>query len=199
MRFYRWPGPAVVLALAFTISGIESQAVESAIAKGDLEFGDVKFDMPKEWKAETRLAVVIAHGVRCPVMRQNYPAFARLMAEYEKRGVGFLFVNGIAQDEASEIEAERSRYKLPFVFRDEQQKLLKELGLKTVGEAVLLEKHDDKWTAQYRGGISDRVNFDRALEKARNEFLKDAIEDRLSGRNVRNRRGSVFGCSITFR
>ncbi len=152
-----------------------------------------------EMKAETRLVVAVAHGVRCPVMRQNYPAFLRLIEEYGTRGVGFLFVNGVPQDSIAEIETERTKYGTPHVNRDESQAVLKGLGLKTVGETVLLERRDEKWMVRYRGGISDRVNFDRALSKARNEFLRNALADTLAGKEVRVKRGTVFGCSISFR
>lgn len=153
----------------------------------------------EELKTETRFAVVVAHGVRCPVMRQNYPAFLRLIEEYEGRGVDFLFVNGVPQDSTTDIETERTKYGIPHVKRDESQNILRGLGLKTVGETVLLERRDGKWMVRYRGGISDRVNFDRALSKAPNEFLKNALTDALANKEVRGKRGTVFGCSISFR
>jgi hypothetical protein len=173
-------------------------AVVPEVGRSDDEV--IEFVPPRELDVQSKLLIVVAHGVRCPVMRQNYPAFVRLYESYRAKGIGIHFVNGVPQDAPEDILLERERYKLPAIQRDETQKILRSLKLSTVGEAVLLERvKKEGWIVRYRGGISDRVNFDYVLDKPKNEFLKEAIEDRLAGRSVRNKSGSVFGCSISFR
>lgn len=180
----------VVLVTCRWESGFASEAI-------DRETEKVGFNAPKEFKDDVRFVVVVAHGVRCPVMRQNYPTFLKIMKEFEKKGVEFYFVNGVPQDSIADIEIERDRYGVPQIYRDEKQTILRDVNLKTVGETVLLERSDSRWIVRYRGGVSDRVNFDRALAKARHNYLRDAILDRLQGKAVKVPRGLVFGCSIS--
>lgn len=143
--------------------------------------------------------VVVAHGIGCPVMRQNYVGFVALEREFSK-DAEFIYINGNPQDSADAITTEAKSYGVEnHVGLDPEQKWLRAFGLKTVGEAVVaVRQTDGSFNVVFRGGISDRVNFDRALSKPKNEFLKNALKQVIKGRKVTKATAPTFGCAITF-
>lgn len=147
-----------------------------------------------------KIVVVVAYGVGCPVMRQNIPAFLALEREMGKR-VRFLYIDGNPQDTDEKIRDEAKTYGLEGrIGLDHEQKWLRAFGLGTVGEATVIEKQKDgNFKVMYRGGLSDRVNFDRALPKARKEYLRQALKEIVAGKTVSRATAPTFGCSITFK
>ena len=159
--------------------------------------GQEKYDL-KDWSGN-RTVVVVAQGNGCPVMRQNYAAFLALEKKFAK-DVTFVFVNGNPQDTIATVAPEAKNYGVEGrVGIDREQKWLKAFGLKTIGEAAVATlQTDGAWKVVYLGGINDRVNFDRALAKPKNEYLKEVLQDVVAGRPVKRSSGPTFGCSITF-
>lgn len=147
-----------------------------------------------------KVVVVVAYGVGCPVMRQNIPAFLALEREMGPR-VRFIYVDGNPQDTEKKIREEAKAYGLEGrIGLDHDQKWLRAFGLGTVGEAVVIDKQKDgNFKVMFRGGISDRVNFDRALPKPRKEYLKIALKEVADGKPVSRSTAPTFGCSITFK
>lgn len=147
---------------------------------------------------DKKAVVVVAHGVGCPVMKQNYPSFLELEKEFEKSGIAFVFVNGNTHDSSEAIAKEAKDFGVEDrIGRDKDQIWLRSFGLKTIGEAAVVVPQKSDWQIVFRGGISDRVNFDRALGKAKNEYLKTALQEIVAGKLVTTQRAPVFGCAIT--
>jgi hypothetical protein len=150
---------------------------------------------------DRKAIVVIAQGVSCPVMRQNYPGFLALEKEFKSKRVEFLFVNANPQDSKDDIATEAKGFGLENrIILDSTQDLIRALGLTTIGEAavVLPGPKEDTWNVVYRGGLSDRVNFDRSLPKAAHEYLREALQDVTTDHAVRRAKVPIFGCTITF-
>ncbi len=150
--------------------------------------------------ASDKIVVVVAYGVGCPVMRQNIPAFVALEREMKTKA-RFIYIDGNPQDTDEKIAEEAKTYGLEGrIGLDREQKWLRAFGLGTVGEATIVEKQKDgNFKVMFRGGISDRVNFDRALPKPRKEYLKIALKEVADGKPVSRSTAPTFGCSITFK
>jgi hypothetical protein len=145
--------------------------------------------------------VILAHGASCPVMRQNMRELQTLFSRYKDKGVAVLVVNSLIQDQGIEkresVKKESESFGLTEpIYSDVSQTLIKGVGLTTVGELAIIEAK--KWTVVFRGGISDRVNYDFARPKPKNEFAKKALDELLAGRTPQ-KRAPVFGCAITFK
>jgi hypothetical protein len=184
------------------VQTIHANPISSEILARKFAFDDHKRDLVLLDHRESAAIVVIAQGNRCPIMRKNYPAFIALENEFKKKHVEFFFVNANPQDSVDDITSEAGLYGLKNgIVLDVKQELIRELGLSTVGEAAVLvpDSKPELWKVVYRGGLSDRVNFDRALAKPKAEFLREALQDIISGRTVRSPKQPVFGCSITFK
>jgi peroxiredoxin len=147
-----------------------------------------------------KAVVLVAHAASCPVMRQNYPAFKDLAAAFKAKSVQFVFINPLSTDSKQKMTEEIASYDLGselFVTEKKQQTLLA-VGLRTVGQAaVLVPKGEKQWDIVFRGGISDRVNFDRATERPSKKYLEMALDDVLKKRKVRTAEAPTFGCSIS--
>lgn len=176
---------------ASSVRSLESKptALKTESGAGEIELAE-----------SDKIAVVVAYGVGCPVMRQNIPGFLALEREMGKK-VRFIYVDGNPQDTDEKIREEAKTYGLEGrIGLDHEQKWLRAFGLGTVGEATVVEKQKDgSFKVMYRGGLSDRVNFDRALPKARKEFLRQALQDVVAGKPVARATAPTFGCSITFK
>lgn len=149
---------------------------------------------------DQKAVVLVAHGTSCPVMRQNYPAFKDLSAAFKSKAIQFLFINPMTTDSKQRLEKEIGGYGLEseLFLTESSQRILIATGLRTVGQsAVLVPKNENKWEIVFRGGISDRVNFDRAAERPSKKFLENALVDTLEKRVVRTPVAPTFGCSIS--
>lgn len=62
------------------------------------------------------------------------------------------------------------------------------------GEIAIIDAKN--WTVVFRGGISDRVNYDFVRPKPKNELAKQALDELLAGRTPQ-KHAPVFGCAIT--
>lgn len=150
--------------------------------------------------SETKAILVLAHGTSCPVMRQNMRELQALFDEFKTKGVSVLVINGVPQDQSEEkkkvalAEAKDFGLKEP-ITSDENQEYLRGFGLTTVGELAIVDPKS--WTVVFHGGISDRVNYDFARPKPKNEWAKKALTDFLKGKTPKSK-APIFGCAITF-
>ncbi len=194
---------AIVIILVSTVDHARATEAVSKLAKDSFpaaiktETGKLTYQLNDI--AAKKAVVVVAHGIGCPVMRQNYVGFIALEREFSQ-DAEFIYVNGNPQDTAEAIATEAKSYGVENrVGLDPEQKWLRAFGLKTVGEsAIAIRQADGSFNIVFRGGISDRVNFDRALAKPKKEFLKNALKEVIKGRKVTKATAPTFGCAITF-
>jgi hypothetical protein len=143
----------------------------------------------------TRLLLVVAHGVGCPILRKSMPELARIEKEYGERGVRLWFVNSNG-DSLSSIRSEAASYgtETPILL-DEAQSVAAALGIDRTSEAVLIDVH--RQAVRYRGAISNRYDYgaERPGEQTRS-YLRDAIEAVLGGKRVTPDNTLAVGCRL---
>lgn len=144
------------------------------------------------------IVVLIVHGNDCPIVQKSYIAVNGLRDAYTKRGVEFLYLNANTQDTPESVERESKEYsnRIPILL-DPQQDVAKKLGITRTAEAILIDT--DGWQIRYRGAISDQWDYGVQKPNARNEFLKQALDEVLAGRPVSVPSTDIKGCIITFR
>ncbi len=172
--------------LASSFSSAHANVVSLGKSETLLDLDGKAFDLSS--LGTYQAVVLVAHGSACPVMRQNYPAFKELAAAFKAKSVKFVFINPLTTDSNTRLKDEVAKYDLSseLFLTESKQEILIATGLRTVGEsALLIPKVGGRWEIVFRGGISDRVNFDRANEKPSKKYLENALVDVLKKRPVK--------------
>ncbi len=142
-----------------------------------------------------RKAVVVAvTSTSCPISKKYLPTLAKLEKEYGDKGVGFLLLNPVATDTPEEIgkQIKTSEFQGPY-FRDKTGSHTKTLGLTTTTEVFVI---DPSRTVVYRGAIDDQYGLGYSLDAPKHNYLKDALDAVLAGKEPAVRATNAPGCSL---
>ncbi len=140
-------------------------------------------------------ALVIAlRSVLCPVSRRYGSTLARLEKAYRPKGVRFLFLNASSQDSIESMRDEITRFGFegPYV-QDLEAVFAKILRATTTTEVFVVDRAH---TLRYRGAIDDQygIGYSKATPTA--DYLDDALEDLLAGRELRVEATTAPGCVL---
>jgi peroxiredoxin len=161
----------------------------------DVSFTDLDGRAGRLSDYRNKKAVVIAlTGVGCPVTRKYTPVLAGLEDHYAKQDVVFLYVNPILSDDMAEQKTFASELGIDGpVVADSRQAFSRALQPTTTTEVFVL---DAARTLVYRGAVSDQFGIGYAHDKAKNDYLRDALESVLDGRRPRVAATWAPGCAL---
>ena len=147
--------------------------------------------------SDAKAVVFMVQGNGCPIVRNAMPRFKELRDEYAGQGVQFLLLNANLQDNTVSIskEAEEFGYDIPILI-DDSQIIGESLGLVRTGEIFVLDPKT--WTVTYQGALDDRLTYEKQKGEAKEHYLKDAIDDMLTGKPVAVASTDPLGCLINF-
>jgi len=130
----------------------------------------------------------------CPLSREYGPVLGALADEFAGQGIRFMGVVCEADDPA-EITAYRTEFGITFpVHLDTAFKLAEALDATTTPEVVLV---DNERRIRYAGRIDDRYKIRGVMTPGDAEpELRNAIEDLLAGRAIREPRTKPAGCPL---
>ena len=139
--------------------------------------------------------VIVASNTSCPIVQKYWPRLVRLSEEYSDRGVQFVSLNVTDSDTISDISVQAIRYNIPFpMVRDIEGRSASALGFTRTPEVAVL---DAEHRLRYRGRIDDQHRLGASAPKVRHDYLQDAIEAVLAGRDPVPAETPVDGCLIT--
>jgi peroxiredoxin len=146
--------------------------------------------------ADQQALVIVWHCNHCPYAQAYEQRFIDAAKDYQPRGVGFLAINSnwapdYPEDSFDKMQ-ERARahaYPFPYVY-DESQEVAEAYGAVCTPHVFVFDR--DRRLA-YQGRF-DGSKDDPA--KGRAQELRDALDDLLGGRPVRNPQTTAFGCSV---
>jgi thiol-disulfide isomerase/thioredoxin len=146
-----------------------------------------------EW-IESKGVVVFILGTECPVANSYAPLMQRLADAYSPKGVKFYGLHP-DPDVTAKLAADHANdYAIKFpVLLDGQQQLASQMGIKVLGEVVVLAPQGQ---VLYRGRVDDRfsTNGKRRDAATRNE-LELALQAVLAGKAPVAAQ-PAFGCPI---
>ena len=146
--------------------------------------------------SQSNLAVVIAYGNECPILRKHIPALNKIYVRYSQK-VAFFLVNSVPKVKDQEILKETKEYALIApIYYDEDMKLSKELGLSTFSESVLVDLKNNK--VLFKGAINNQFTLDLSRPLPTENYLENAIKSTLAGKEVEVRTSTPFGCEISY-
>jgi peroxiredoxin len=147
--------------------------------------------------SDKQIVVLLFMANRCPTARVYTDRLKAIQADYAPKGVQLVGVNSDNQyffslealTKMVEVASERE-FNFPYI-KDTDQSLAKRYGALVTLHAFVLDKERK---LRYRG----RVDDSRDPAKVTTSDLRNALDDLISGREVRTAETRPFACSIEF-
>lgn len=152
-----------------------------------------------DYKDGCQLVVLIFTSNYCPYAKFYEDRIIQLAQEYQSKGVQILLINSNnsqASPEDSEEEmakkAQEKHYTFPYL-ADKNQVVANMVKNTKNPEAFVLHNAGGKFLVKYQGALDDSP---QDPSKAKNHYLKDALETILSKRNLTIAYRNPTGCLI---
>jgi peroxiredoxin/mono/diheme cytochrome c family protein len=147
---------------------------------------------------DNKAIVVVFLSFDCPVSTAYSPILAELAKTYGPKGVAFLGINSSDEMDAAKLAKTAAEYKLPFaLLKDDKFVAADAFKAGRVPGAFVL---DHNFVLRYRGridnGYAARLKPNRTTTS---HDLRDALDDLLAGKDVRNPVTQVVGCTLRSR
>ncbi len=141
-----------------------------------------------------KAVVVVFTGVDCPVGNLYMPRLRELHEKYKDQGVAFVTINANTSERAEAIAAHAKEYALPFpALADTDGRVAKTLDVQRTCETLLL---DTEANLRYRGAIDDQYGYGTRKDRAVHNYLADALDAILAGKEPETKASSVVGCPL---
>jgi len=144
--------------------------------------------------SDKKLIVVAFLGTECPLAKLYGPRLAKLDEEFASRGVAFIGINSNVQDSITEIASYARRHEIGFpILKDVGNRVADQLGAERTPEVFVL---DQVRIIRYWGRIDDQYGVGYIRDEPRQQDLKLALDQLLSGESVSNPETESVGCHI---
>jgi peroxiredoxin len=181
-----------LLAVTFAVDGSESR-VGRTIADFTLhDYLGAKHSLG-EWR-DKKAVVVVFLGVECPLAKQYGPRLAELASKYASQGVVVVGIDANQQDSLAEIAHYARQHKIDFLLlKDPGNSVADQFGARRTPEVFILDANN---TVRYWGRIDDQYGVGYARQAPTRNYVADALDDLLAGRDVREPVQEPVGCFI---
>lgn len=163
-----------------------------AWALTELKGLDVVTDRSIEWRASdsAKASVLVFLSSRCPCSSSHEASLKELAREYAPKGIRFVGLNSNADEEPVEVREhfKHSGFSFPVV-RDRASAVADRLGALKTPHAFVISREGE---ILYQGGVDDSARADRA----KNHFLRAALEAVAQGKTPEVREARALGCRI---
>jgi peroxiredoxin len=135
--------------------------------------------------------IIVFLSAQCPVVKQYNERINQLAADYKAKGINFVGIQPNTLSESLEwmkSESKDAGYEFP-VLVDNDFWLSDKLGATVTPEMYLFDA-DNKLV--YHGAIDN----DRSGRNISENFLRVALDEKLSGKEIARNRTKAFGCTI---
>lgn len=169
----------------------------------DFEAKDINGKTHRLSDFKGKIVVIEAYNLDCPFCANHYKtgAMQELQAWATGQGVVWLVVNSVHKKHPSYRTPEKAKQefaaqkiKATAWIDDSDGKLGKAYGLKTTPHLVIIDKDG---IVAYNGAIDDRAATDGDPRTAKN-YVKDALQNLLSGKPVAVKQTKPYGCSVKY-
>jgi hypothetical protein len=148
------------------------------------------------WDVAAKAHVICVLGCECPVARFYASKLQKLAEAYGTKGVRFVAVMGLIQDDIAKIQGFIGDSEISFpVIHDEDQMHLVHLRATRTPEVFVLDQNGD---VVYRGRVDDQMAPGVKRNQASSQELIDALEAVLANRPVSTPITNAAGCLIAF-
>ncbi len=151
-----------------------------------------------DYKASPVLVVAFSCN-HCPYVQAYEPRLIDLAAHFKSKNVSFVCINSNddqshPEDSFPEMQKRAAQLKFNFDYlRDDTQDVARTFNAACTPEFYV---YDSGRKLQYHGRLDDNHKDPSA---AKHRYLKDAIDDLLSGKTPRQQQTAAMGCSIKWK
>ena len=154
------------------------------------------WDLHKE--KDAKAAVIFIHGVGCPIVRQSAPTLEEIKKSFAPKGVEFFMLNSNPYDTVEDVKSEAKDFSVTMpILLDPKQETAKALKVERTA-TVIVAVPKENWKIVYRGAVNDRFDYLAQRPQAKEEWLKDALNAVLEGKDVMVPVTQAKGCLINY-
>jgi peroxiredoxin/mono/diheme cytochrome c family protein len=187
----------LLAALALTTHTLWAEQATSPVGRKVADFSLEDYRGTKHSLTEFtqgRATVIAFLGTECPLAKLYGPRLAELAAKYAEAGVTFVGIDANRQDALSEIAAYAKDSGIEFpILKDTGNTVADQMGAVRTPEVFLL---DHEGVIRYVGRIDDKLGIGYIKDKSENNFLTDAIDQLLAGKEIATPSTESVGCFI---
>ena len=143
---------------------------------------------------DSKVIVVAFLGTECPLVQLYAGKLGEMSSKYADDGVAFLGINSNRQDSITEIAHQARVQKIEFpLLKDSRNEVADLFGAERTPEVFVLDA-DRK--VRYHGRIDDQYHYEIQRADVKRNYLIDAIDALLAGKDVEVKETEVVGCHI---
>ena len=141
-----------------------------------------------ELKGEKGTMVVFL-SAQCPVVKLYDDRLNKIVADYKDKGIGFIGLNSNSTESLEWVKSHaEEKYKFPMLI-DKENIIADKWGASATPQIYLFD-NDNKLI--YHGAIDN----DKSGTNVKSNYLRDALDQHLAGKEITNPTTKAFGCSI---
>jgi peroxiredoxin len=174
---------------------------EKTVPDFSLKNVDSQFVSLKDYPAAKGFILIFTCN-HCPFAKLYPPRLNDLNAKYSKLGVPLIAISSTDtityEEDTWPLMVEKARneqFNFPYLF-DGDQTVAKQYAAQKTPHAFVIWKENGQWVVRYSGAIDDNG---AEPENVKNQFVANAVEALLAGRDVPVRETKSIGCQIIFR
>ena len=134
-------------------------------------------------------SIVVFVSAQCPVVKQYNERISQFAADFEAKGINVIGINSNSSESLEWMRSHAAeKYQFP-VLIDKGNVLADKLGANVTPEIFYL---NEKNVLVYHGAIDNSTSGDEITQN----YLRDAVDENLSGRPIAKNRAKAIGCSI---
>ncbi len=179
-----------VLAALGLAAGVGAQEFKLGGKVGNLALKDVSGASVAFDPLKGKVTVIAFIATQCPISNDYNERMKALYADYQGRGVRFVFINSNHTEPAAEVAGHSKQNGLPFpVYKDDSNVVADRFGAEFTPEVYVL---DEAGVIRYHGAIDDS----RMAARIKAHHLRKALDAMLLGQAVETAQTRAFGCTI---
>lgn len=198
--------PNELFADRFVTAAPEATQASAVVGKAAPQF-TLSDSSGKKWKLSDLKGKVVVlewfnHG--CPFVKKHYESgnMQKLQKEYTGKGVTWLAINSSAkgkqgyQEPAEHDKTFKDKNAAPSaVLIDDSGKVGRLYGAKTTPDMYIIDK---KGVLVYAGAIDDKNGVEQSEIATAKNYVKQALDELLSGKTVTVAETKPYGCSVKY-
>ena len=146
--------------------------------------------------------IIIFTSNKCPMAKFYSQRLNQMYDKYIKVGVTLIAINSMdtlayADESFRRMQLKVNKENLNFPYlQDKIQNVAKEFKAINTPQAFVIWKVKGKYIIKYEGAIDDNAG---EIEKIKNHYLTDAVDQLIQGNEVKVPKSESFGCKIFYR
>jgi peroxiredoxin len=191
-----------VIAVLFALSGFTFIERDKTISNFKLKSATTnKWVSLSDYK-DAKGFIIIFTSNKCPMAKFYSQRLNQMYGKYTKIRVPLIAINSMdtlvyAEESFRRMQLKVKKEQLNFPYlQDKKQNIGKEFKALNTPQAFVIWKVKGKYIIKYEGAIDDNAGD---IEKIKNHYLTDAVDQLIQGNEVKVPKSESFGCKIFYR